>query len=85
MRTGLRPRNAPGSSPALLAGEPNGEVAAAWVVARELMTAYANPNRSAWKAAAENPSPPPAPAPSVRSLYLGALWGSREFLARFDL
>src|SRR6478736_2456546 len=38
---------------ALLAGDPNDEVTAAWDVAQDLMTAYANPDRVAGKAAAE--------------------------------
>ncbi len=38
---------------ALLAGDPNDEVTAAWVVAQDLMAAYANPDRAAGKAAAE--------------------------------
>jgi len=49
----LTPRQRTRITAALEAGDPNGEVAAAWLVAQQLMAAYADHDRAAGKAAAD--------------------------------
>ena len=56
----------------LLAGDQNDEMTTAWVVAQDLMAAYANPDRPAGKNTADSSSPPYASARSVRSPASGA-------------
>jgi transposase len=71
---------------ALLAGDPNDEVTAAWIVAQDLMAAYANPDRAAGKAAAEKVITTARSCPVREIARLGrtlTAWRT-EFLARFD-
>ena len=70
----------------LLAGDPNDEVTAAWVVAQDLMAAYANLDRVAGKAAAEKLITTARTCPVREIARLGrtlSAWRT-EFLARFD-
>jgi hypothetical protein len=60
-------RQATRPAPALLAGDPNDKVTAAWVVAQAPMAAYANPDRVTGRLPRRSSSPPPNRAPSVRS------------------
>ena len=71
---------------ALLAGDPNDEVTAAWVVALDLLAAYANPDRVAGKAAAEKliTTAKSCPVPEITRLGRTLTAWSTEFLARFD-
>ena len=69
----LTPRQRTRITAALEAGDPNGEVAAAWLVAQQLMAAYADPDRAAGRAAGDKSSPPRTPAPFPRSTASGAL------------
>ncbi|WP_395729245.1 ISL3 family transposase [Nakamurella sp.] len=71
---------------ALLAGDPNDEVTAAWVVAQDLMAAYANPDRTAGRAAAEQliTTARTCPVPEITRLGRTLTAWRTEFLARFD-
>ena len=71
---------------ALLAGDPNDEVTAAWIVAQDLMAAYANPDRAAGKAAAEKliTTARSCPVPEIARLGSTLTAWRTEFLARFD-
>ena len=71
---------------ALTAGDPNEEITAGWLVAQRLMQAYANPDRAAGKAAAEQVITMARTCPVPEIARLGrtlTIWRT-EFLARFD-
>ena len=71
---------------ALDAGDPTGQVTAAWLVAQHLMAAYATPDRTAGRAAAEHAITLALTCPVPEITRLGrTLRGWRtEYLARFD-
>ena len=71
---------------ALVAGDPNDEVTAAWLVAQQLMAAYANPDRAAGRAAAEKAitTARTCPVPEITRLGRTLTAWRTEFLARFD-
>jgi transposase len=71
---------------ALNAGDPTGQVIAAWLVAQQLMAAYAAPDRVAGRAAADAAITLALTCPVPEITRLGrTLRGWRtEFLARFD-
>jgi len=70
---------------ALTDGDPNEEIAAAWLVAQRLMQAYANPDRSAGKASAQDAITlaKTCPVPEIARLGRTLHAWRTEFLARF--
>ena len=71
---------------ALDAGDPHGQVTAAWLVAQHLMAAYAAPDRTAGRAAAEHAITLAlsCPVPEVTRLGRTLRTWRGEYLARFD-
>ena len=82
----LTPRQRTRITAALEAGDPNGEVAAAWLVAQQLMAAYADPDRAAGRAAADKAitTAKTCPVPEINRLGRTLTAWRTEFLARFD-
>jgi len=68
------------------AGDPGGQVTAAWLVAQDLMAAYAHPDLATGRASAEEVITTAKTCPVPKIARLGrtlAVWRT-EFLARFD-
>ena len=66
--------------------DPHGEVAAAWLVAQQLLAAYAHPDRAAGRAAADKAitTAKTCPVPEINRLGRTLTAWRTEFLARFD-
>ena len=71
---------------ALDAGDPHNEVTAAWLIAQQLMAAYANPDRAAGPAVAERAitAARSCPIPEISRLGRTLTAWRTEYLARFD-
>lgn len=71
---------------ALDAGDPHDEVTAAWLIAQQLMAAYANTDRAAGRTAAERAitAARTCPVPEVNRLGRTLTAWRTDFLARFD-
>lgn len=82
----LTPRQRTKLIAALDAGDPHGEVCAAWLVAQQLMAAYADPDLIAGRAAAEKAitTAKTCPVPEINRLGRTLTAWRAEYLARFD-
>ena len=82
----LTPRQRTKLIAALDAGDPHGEVSAAWLVAQQLMAAYADPDLSPVRPPRRRPSPPPktCPVPEINRLGRTLTAWRAEYLAHFD-
>ena len=71
---------------ALDAGDPRGEVTAAWLIAQQVMSDYANPNRAAGRAAAEKTiaAARSCPVPEINRLGRTLNAWRPEYHARFQ-
>ena len=84
--TGSPPSNARRSNAAFEAGDPGGQVTAAWLAAQNLMAGYAHPDLTTGRAAAKKVITTAKTCPVPEIARLGrtlAVWRT-EFLARFD-
>ena len=71
---------------ALDAGDPHNEVTAAWLIAQQIMAAYANPDRGTGRGAAERAitAARSCPVPEINRLGRTLNNWRTEYLARFD-